>query len=156
MKNYSEANIALVICYCGKLPWYFHYFVHSCRCNPTIDFFILTDDRTYTNLLPSNVELVYTSIEEINTRATRKLGFATNITAGYKLCDFKPAYGFIFDDLGRDYDFWGHGDIDVIFGDIRAFMTNEVLAAHDVISLRHDYLTGQFVLFRNNEQLVHA
>jgi hypothetical protein len=63
----------------------------------------------------------------------------------------RPAYGLIFSDYTRDYDFWGYCDIDVIFGNIRAFMTDELLNEYDVISARHDYLTGCFALFRNNQ-----
>jgi len=32
---------------------------------------------------------------------------------------------------------------------IRAFMTDELLNEYDVISARHDYLTGCFALYRN-------
>jgi len=53
----------------------------------------------------------------------------------------------------RNYDFWGYCDIDVILGNIRAFMTDELLNEYDVISARHDYLTGCFALFRNTSAL---
>lgn len=66
---------------------------------------------------------------------------------------FKPAYGFVFSDLLKKYDFWGHGDIDVVYGNIRNFMTKEILENHDVISSRHDYITGSFCLFRNHKKI---
>lgn len=87
---------------------------------------------------------------EINTLATEKLGFEVNIQTAYKLCDFKPVYGFLFQELIGGFDFWAHADIDLIFGDIRHFITNDILALHDVIAVRHDFLTGYFTLFRNN------
>ena len=37
----------------------------------------------------------------------------------YKLCDFKPAYGFIFGEYLKEYDYWGHCDIDIVWGDLR-------------------------------------
>src|SRR4051812_20515840 len=116
-------KIAIAICYMGKMPWYFRYFAHSCRYNPTVDFYIITDN-TITGDIPGNVKPVYMSLDEINKLSAQKLGFEVNINSGYKLCDFKPAYGFIFNDLLKDYDFWGHGDIDVIFGNIRSFITD--------------------------------
>lgn len=137
----------------GKLPWYFNYFVHSCEYNPSVDFYIVTDKHNYETKLPDNVTIICESLEEINKRASKKLGFATRITSGYKLCDFKPAYGIIFDDIVRGYDFWAHGDIDVIFGDIRKFITDEILNSHEIISVRHDFLTGQFLLFRNDTKM---
>src|ERR1700732_3083708 len=102
-----DKNIALLTCYFGKLPWYFDYFVHSCKYNPSVDFYIITDDLTYRKPLPNNVKLVHKTLEDISIMATGKLGFDINITYGYKLCDFKPAYGLIFSELLKGYDFWG-------------------------------------------------
>lgn len=151
MKN--KTSIAIIICYIGKLPWYFSYFAHSCAFNEDVHFYIITDDRSYENRVPPNIRFVYKSLTEINELASEKLGFTTNITSGYKLCDFKPTYGVLFSELLENYDFWGHGDLDIIFGDIRKFMTEEVLEVHDLIAVRDDYLTGYFLLFRNNSKM---
>ena len=148
-----EKSIALLTCYIGKLPWYFDYFVHSCGFNATVDFFICTDDTEWSGELPANVKLLYTSLKDISETATRKLGFEVNITSGYKLCDFKPAYGLIFSDLLDEYDFWGHCDIDIIFGCIREFVTGELLENYDLISVRHDYISGCFLLYCNMPKL---
>jgi hypothetical protein len=137
----------------GKLPWYVDYFIYSCGYNSTIDFIIITDDRSYAKQLPNNVRLINSTLGEINRRATQVLGFATNITNGYKLCDFKPAYGLIFADLLKGYNFWVHADLDVVFGDIRAFITRQILRDYDLISVRHDFLTGQFLIFRNTDKI---
>lgn len=152
-KSKKHEKIAILICFLGKLPWYFNYFIHSCKYNPTVDFYVFSDDLTYNKVLPENVKLIYKTIDEINEIASQKLGFSTNIKYPYKLCDFKPTYGILFSDIIKNYDFWGHGDIDVIFGDIRSFITNEILAEHDLICVRHDFLTGYFLLFRNNEKM---
>ncbi|HTF16475.1 MAG TPA: DUF6625 family protein [Chryseolinea sp.] len=146
-------KIAIVICYMGKLPWYFDYFVHSCKYNPTIDFFIISDDTTCKIRLPRNVIIIYKTIMDLNVMATMRFGFAVDIKRAYKLCDFKPTYGFLFSDLLGKYDFWGHGDIDVIFGNIRNFISSEVLSQNDLISVRHDFLTGYFLLFRNCDKM---
>ncbi|GHT10686.1 hypothetical protein FACS189432_08930 [Bacteroidia bacterium] len=146
----NPSSIAFLIVYMGNLPWYFPYFLHSCRYNPNIDFFILTDNKEELPDVPPNVHLIPYSIEQFKTDAKKTLGFEVVVESGYKLCDFKPAYGYIFSDWIKDYDFWGYCDIDVIFGNIRAFMTEELLNEYDVISARHDYLTGCFALYRNN------
>tara|TARA_R100001143_G_scaffold63475_2_gene70824 strand:+ start:6157 stop:7005 length:849 start_codon:yes stop_codon:yes gene_type:complete len=148
-----KKRIAILICYFGNLPWYFKYFIHTCKYNPEVDFYIITDDGSWTNKLPSNVTMIYKNIEEINQLAAKKLGFTTNINEGYKLCDFKPAYGFLFPDIFKGYDFWGHGDIDVIFGDIRQFITDEILDNHELINVRHDFISGYFLLFKNDEKM---
>jgi hypothetical protein len=146
-------TIAVITCWYGPFPWYFPYFIHSCRANPSVDFFIVTDNRAAIPAQPGNVKIVYMAMEDLAQMASEKMGFTVNMAYPYKLCDFKPAYGFFFADLLRDYDFWGHGDIDVVYGDIRGFMTAELLEQYDVISCRHDYITGTFCLFRNNPYL---
>ncbi len=93
--------------------------------------------------------LIHKTLSEISALSEEQLGFAVDIKSGYKLCDFKPAYGYIFSELIQQYDFWGHGDIDVIFGNIRSFITEDILTDHDLICVRHDFLTGYFLLFRN-------
>ena len=149
----NNKSIALINCYFGKLPWYFEYFIHSCKHNPTVDFYIVTDDESYTKVVPANVTLLFKTLNEVSSLATEKLGFNIAIKYGYKLCDFKPTYGIVFSDLLSRYDFWGHTDIDIIFGDIRQFMTAELLENYDLISVRPDWLTGCFLLYRNNEKL---
>jgi hypothetical protein len=142
-------SICLITCYIGRMPWYFHYFVHSCGYNPTIDFYVIMDDCTWSYPLPSNVKIRRTTLKQITEIASKRLEVQANIPDGYKLCDFKPAYGLLFSDITNGYDFWGHCDIDIIFGDIREFITDEILDQFDVICPRHDWLTGCFLLYRN-------
>jgi hypothetical protein len=146
-------SIAFLIAYMGKWPWYFPYFLHSCRYNPSIDFFIFTDIKEELTNVPSNVHLIPYSIAQFKADASKALGFEVAVESGYKLCDFKPAYGLIFENWIKNYDFWGYCDIDIIFGNIRSFMTEELLEKYDVISARHDYLTGCFALFQNNQAM---
>jgi len=143
-------QIAFVIVYMGNYPWYFPYFLHSCRYNLDIDFLVFSGNSKGNFELPANVKVIPYSLKQFNIDATKALGFEVTVESGYKLCDFKPAYGFIFQDYIQNYDFWGYCDIDIIFGNIRAFMTDELLNKYDVIGARHDYLSGFFALYRNN------
>lgn len=146
-------KIGILTCWYGPYPWYFPYFIHSCKFNPCVDFIIITNNQESVTNKPENVKIVHKTLEEIKTIACEKLGFAVNIDFPYKLCDYKPAYGFIFSEIIENYDFWGQSDLDVIYGDIREFLNKEMLAKYDFISLRHDYTTGCFSLFRNNEKM---
>jgi len=148
----AQNKILILICYYGEFPWYFPYFLQSCKYNPTIDFLIISDNKG-NYAYPENVTIVNLPWEEIKRTINQKLDLNIRIDFPYKLCDFKPAYGLIFSELTKKYDFWGHGDIDVIFGHIRNFITKEVLNNHDLISVRHDVLTGYFTLFRNNPKM---
>jgi hypothetical protein len=146
-------SLAFIIPYIGSLTWYFPYFLHSCKYNPSIDFYIYTDNPIINVKVPENVRFINYTLDEFNKDATEALGFSVNIEHAYKLCDFKPAYGFIFSELIKKHDFWGYCDIDVIWGNIRSFMTDEILTDYDVISARHDYLTGCFALYKNNKEM---
>lgn len=146
-------SIASITCWYGKYPWYLNYFIHSCSFNPTVDFYIITDNTEKIKNKPDNVKIIFMTLEELKTVATEKLGFRVNIDYAYKLCDFKPAYGYLFPEIIEKYDFWAQSDLDIIFGDIRLFLTEEMLGAYDFISMRHDYTTGCFALYRNNEKM---
>lgn len=152
-KSRELRSIAVLICYIGKLPWYFDYFAYSCKFNPTIDFFVLTDDVSYLKQLPDNLNLVQTNLSEISELASMRLGFGVNIKNAYKLCDFKPTYGVVFSHILNKYDFWACGDIDVIYGNIRNFITNDLLEKHDLISVRPDWIPGCLILFKNVEKV---
>lgn len=143
-------KIALLIVYFGKFPWYFPLFVKSCMTNPSIDFLILSDAH-YEGVLPSNVTIIPFTLSQFNKLATQKLDFEVVVQNPYKLCEFKPAFGFLFSEYLQEYDFWGMTDIDVIYGRIREFITPEILDTYDVICVRNDYITACCMLFRNTD-----
>jgi hypothetical protein len=143
-------SLAILTCYFGRLPWYFRYFLYSCGYNPTVDFYIITDDRSFEGQQPPNVHFVFCSLDELQELAALRLGLPVRIDHPYKLCDLKPAYGVIFQSIVAGYAFWGHGDIDIIYGNIRHFITDELLRDYDLVSVRHDWLTGCFLLYRND------
>lgn len=145
-------KIALINCYLGEFPWYFPFFIKSCITNSTIDFVIFSD-ANYDSFLPTNVKIIPFTLNQFNQLATQKLGFEIAVQNSYKLCEFKPAFGFLFSDYVENYDFWGITDIDVIYGRIREFMTPDVLDTHDIICVRHDYITACCMLFRNNDYI---
>jgi len=104
-------SIALITCWYGPYPWYFPYFVFSCKYNPTVDFIIVTDNEDNIPNKPENLKIIYTKFDDLKTDFSEKLGFTVNLDYPYKLCDFKPAYGYLFPEIVKDYDFWGISDI---------------------------------------------
>ncbi|RLB65728.1 MAG: hypothetical protein DRH08_07575 [Deltaproteobacteria bacterium] len=84
--------------------------------------------------------------------AHEKLGLPISFNDPYKLCDFKPAFGTIFAEYLNEYDFWGNADIDLIYGNIRRFLTEELLSEYDVITSRKEYLAGHLTLYRNRPE----
>src|SRR5688572_26155316 len=119
-----QNKIIIIICFYGPFPWFFKYFLHSCKFNDTIDFVIFSDTE-YDEDVPSNVTIYNQTLLEFKKLASEKLGFEVNIDESYKVCDYKPAYGLIFSEYITSYDFWGQSDLDVIYGDIRGFLTDD-------------------------------
>ena len=97
--------MVFLICWHGGYPWYFPYFLHSCRYNPGIDFLIFTDNTDAKFNLPANVKTIPYSMEQFKSDAAKALGFDVAIESGYKICDFRPAFGCIFYNYIKDYDF---------------------------------------------------
>jgi len=145
-------KICIINCYWGKWPEWFNFFIESCKNNPNINWILFSDN---TKNLPrvNNIRFVPLTREEFNSLATHKLGFKVEIKNSYKVCDFKPAYGKIFEDYLSDYNFWGYCDIDLIFGKINHFIDNEILEKFDIISFYHRFLSGPLCLYRNIDKI---
>lgn len=71
------------------------------------------------------------------------------IPNAYKICDYKPAYGYLFSELLKPYDFWGTMDIDMIVGDLQTALKKIDLAQLDFLSGLPHYVAGSFFLCRN-------
>ena len=112
-------KIAILTVYYGKLPPYFDLWLRSCEFNETIDFYVVTDNKLCN--LPKNVNIIDITLKDFCSLAEKKLHKKVRIDTPYKLCDFKPMYGHILEDYLSDYDYWGHCDVDLIFGDLRKF-----------------------------------
>lgn len=134
----------------GAWPEYIDWYFASCKANETIDFFIFTDDKSISRWeLTKNIHIIYMTFEECCTLIKKKLG-DVKISKPYKLCDYKPAYGVIFEDWIRDYDFWGPCDCDLLFGNIREFFPDSLLEKYDKF-----LVLGQFQLFKNTDKVNH-
>lgn len=139
-------SICLVIPYFGKFPDYFSLWLKSVRENPSIDFLLLTDNEV--NDFPQNVNIVYKKFDDLQVFIQNKFDFPIVLKEPYELCKYKPAYGYIFKEYLEKYDFWGYCDMDLIFGDLRKFLSDDILINYDKI-LSHGHLT----LYRNCETM---
>ena len=128
-------SIAFVVPWAGHLPPYFQLWLESCRWNSSIDFLLFTDDQTNYNY-PNNVKVHYMSFEQMKELFQKQYDFPLSINVPYKFCDFKPAYGEIFSDYLKGYDYWGHCDVDLIWGGIRKFITDDILMKYKRIFSR--------------------
>lgn len=141
-----KKKICIVNCYFGKLPKIFELWVESCKYNPKIDFLIITDQEI--NIGIENIKIINMKFEDFVKFISDKLNVRLNIKKPHKICDFKPMYGIILDEYLKDYMFWGHCDLDMIFGDLEKFITNEILNKYDKI-----YSLGHLSLYRNESSV---
>lgn len=140
-------KIGIVIPYYGKFPNYFELFLKSCEKNPTIDWLIFTDiaeEYSY----PNNVHRVQMTFEKLRKLFQSKFDFEIALDTPYKLCDYKVMTGYLFSDYLIGYDYWGYSDIDMLFGDIRKFLPDEIITQYDKVG--H---LGHLTLYRNTKEI---
>lgn len=147
MNETNKINTVLIIPYFGKIPDYFNLWLKSAEKNPDFTFFIYTD-LDFKVREDSNVKIKYTTFDDLKDRIKNLFGKKSKIKSPYKLCDYKPAYGLIFEDDIKEFDFWGFCDIDIILGNLNHFITEDIFENYDKI-----FFHGHFSLFRNCEKM---
>lgn len=136
-------KIRMIILYFGSFPNYFQFFLDSCRKNKEIEWLIFTDNKMNYDY-PNNVKTESFSFDEMKEYIRNKFDFDINIDNVHKLCEYKPAFGYLFEDWLVGYDYWGYCDIDVIYGNILKFLP-ENLEQYDKI-----YTLGHFTIMKND------
>lgn len=139
-------TIGLINIWFGKLPESFPLWIKSAQLNPTIDFYIVTDQDDKWHV--DNVTFIKSSLDEIKEVFEKELNMRIKLKHPYKLCDFKPVWRFALGDRISMYDFWGVCDLDVVWGDIRKFITDKVLEDYDKI-----FDAGIFQMYRNCDEM---
>lgn len=145
--NENQKKAVFIVCYFGKFPNYFPLWIQTAEMNTKFDFFIFTDQNPSFSK-SSNVRIIPMTFRQMKEIIKTKLGNRFVIRTPYKLCDYKVAYGLLFEDYIREYPFWGFCDIDTLLGNLNHFITDEVLEHHDKL-FRH----GHMILMRNNEKM---
>lgn len=143
MKNTTKKCV-LILPYFGKFNNYFPLFLKSCEKNPTYNWLIFTDCKEKYNY-PKNVHVVDMTLQELKKRAEDKLGFQISMETPYKLCDYKPSYGFLFEEYIQEYEYWGHCDCDLIFGNLEKMLTPLLEEGYDKI-----FAAGHLTIYKNN------
>lgn len=144
-------RITLIVPYFGTWPVWFSAYLASCARNAGVDWLFVTD-CPFPEQAPSNTRFVRMELRELSQIVNDRVGVKVPLSPR-KLCDIKPAYGDVFSEYLKDADFWGFCDLDIIWGDIRGFITDELLAQYDVISSRKNRISGHFTILRNSESV---
>lgn len=135
-------TIAMIMPYFGAFPAQYRAWRQTALRNDTVDFHIFTDadERSEANIIVHK-----TSFERFADLFRGAFPFPIVLDRPYKLCEYKPAYGHVLQKYISRYDYWGFGDMDLVYGDIRAFLTDDLLAKYKMFL---GY--GHMSLFRND------
>jgi Family of unknown function (DUF6625) len=134
-------SIRLIVPYFGERPSYMPLVVKSMAHNPDIHWLVITDEPVRD--APPNVSVRLCGFADLVARIQTHFDFPISLATPYKLCDFRPAFGEVFQDDLAGYDFWGHCDLDVVFGRIRDHLPPEAFDADKIL------IQGNFALYRN-------
>jgi Family of unknown function (DUF6625) len=145
MRNVFPSVLILAVFF-GPLPPWFPLWLESCRRNPDFDWLVVADADCSGYDRPPNVRFRRMTLAEFGARMSDALGIEAPALTPYKVCDFRPAFWALLDGDDAICEFWGHCDLDVIFGDLRRFITPEILARHDKI-----FTLGHLTLYRNGD-----
>lgn len=132
-----------VICYFGKLPSNLDLVLHTCAANPEYNWLLFTDDHTG-YAYPTNFQVEYMTFSAMCDYIQNKFDFNIQLNNPRKLCDYKPAYGYLFSDYLVDYPFWGYCDLDQFFGALHDFIPLSFLDQYDKV-----FSLGHMTIFRN-------
>jgi hypothetical protein len=140
--------LVILIPYFGRWPEWINLFVESCKWNVDVRWRIYTDCGEPENRA-ENVDFVHLCFGDYKALVRERLGIKFDPRDPYKLCDLRPCLGHIHQRDVAGYRFFGYGDIDVIYGDVRKFYNDEVLRENSVLSTHPERLSGHLAVFRN-------
>ena len=127
-------SIVIIFPYFGTLPPQYPMWRASALCNPSVDFMFFTD----ADVQPADNIIVHKmTFADFRQLVQKAFDFKIVLDRPYKLCEYKQAYGYILQDYIKKYDFWGFGDLDLVYGDIRSFITEDVLKKKFLLGWGH-------------------
>lgn len=140
-------RICIIAVWFGTLPTSFRAWALSAAYNRGINFLFVTDQPV--DIQYDNIQVLHYSFANFCEMIKMKLGDDIVLDRPYKLCDYKPAYGEIFEEYLGEYEYWGYCDIDLVFGDLLSSFKNYSLDKYDKF-LRLGHLT----IYKNKPDLV--
>lgn len=140
-------KLCLVAVYFGTFPNYFQLWLNSCKYNKNIDWLVVTDSpEDY--LYPDNVKVQISSLGQIKKRIEKILGFRCSLERPYKLCDYRPVFPSIFFHTLKDYEYWGHCDLDCIWGNLEKFVMDKLDGCYEKIGA-----LGHLTIYQNRPDI---
>ena len=143
--QYQWPKVYFVVVYFGLFPGYIQLWLDACARNGKFNWLLLTDCDVTELVIPENVLVKKMDIVLLQKFFMDKLSCEIALAHSYKLCDYRPIYWLLLDHYAIEYDFWGYCDVDVVFGRLDRFITQDMFDQYDKIG---SY--GHLTLFRNS------
>lgn len=144
----SKYKIGIIVTWFGVLPSYFNAWLQSVEKNNDVDFLCFFDHAFESK--SKNIIIHQISFSQMIDLCSKKMDRKVDFKNSYKFCDARPFFGIIFNDYIENYDFWGYCDIDLMFGNIRKFITDDILAKNERI-----FQYGHLSIFKNCYKMNH-
>lgn len=102
----------------------------------------------------ANIEIVPMTIHDFDALIEKRCGvapgnFIHNGRPHKLVSDYYPAYGHIFNDFIRGFDFWAHTNWDMVYGRLDRFIPDDTLGSLDIWSDDVNAINGIFCVYRN-------
>lgn len=144
-------KVAIVIPYFGRFPVWFDLYLYSCSLNSCIDVLFFTDCSIPDTIYPNTI-FIKTDFESYCKRVSSALDINFSPCSAYKLCDLRPFYGIIHAKELESYDFWGFGDIDLVYGNLTQIVNAENLKSYDFITTHGGRAAGHFTIINKKSK----
>lgn len=139
-------KVLIIIPYFGCFPEWIDLFFFSCKKNPYIDFLLYTDCAQ--SSIDANVRIVNINYIEYCNMVSQKFNITFCPSNKYKLVDLKPFLGILHENDLSPYDFWGFGDLDLVYGDLRIILNDKRLLRYDLFTTHSDRCAGHFTVIK--------
>ncbi|MDR1568654.1 MAG: hypothetical protein LBS33_08265 [Streptococcaceae bacterium] len=145
-----KSKVLLIQPYFGKLPNYFELWLWSMTNNPEFDVLFVTDCDLSKYHLPANIFVQQMTFAQLRQQISEKLAMSIYLERPYDLVDYKICFGKIFEEELKGYTHWAYFDIDLTFGRLSQFITDDMLEKYDKIG---SY--GHLTILKNTPQINH-
>lgn len=143
-------KVAQIIPYFGKWPEWIDLYFYSCSQNPNVDFLFYTDCPIPIQPYP-NTKFYSISFSQYCKLVGERLGIDYSICSPYKLTDLKPFIGYVHQEKLNNYDFWGFGDLDLVYGDLSMVINDQTLTRYELLTTHNYHIAGHFTICKNTE-----
>lgn len=147
MSDVAEVpRVVILATYFGPLPRGIELWVRSIRHNPEISWVVVCDDpEALEKCRGPNITVIIDTLDHVFDYFAGRLGTRPLRSRPYKLCDFRPVYWMLLEKYGLKCDYWGHCDLDVLFGDVQTSLF-EALSSRPFRVFSY----GHLCIYRNN------